>query len=263
IPINDAGELLIDQYAEMLNSRVKLVAVAHVSNALGTVNPARRIVELAHSREIPVLFDGAQAAPHLKIDVQELDCDFYAVSGHKMFGPTGIGVLYGKSELLNAMPPFLGGGDMIASVTFEKTTYNTLPAKFEAGTPHIAGAIGLGVAIDYLNEIGLDRIAAYEHELLDYATEMVSAIPGLKIVGTAREKASVLSFTLDHIHPHDIGSVLDDRGIAIRAGHHCAQPLMERFQLPATARASLAFYNTREEIEAFAEGLSQVIEVLS
>jgi len=263
IPINDAGELLIDEFAQMLNARVKMVAVVHLSNALGTLNPVKRIIELAHSREIPVLLDGAQAVPHLKVDVRDLDCDFYALSGHKMYGPTGIGVLYGKSELLNAMPPFMGGGDMIASVTFEKTTYNALPAKFEAGTPHIEGSIGLGVAVDYLNSIGLERIGAYEHELLEYATEIIGAIPGIKLVGTAHEKASVLSFTLDNIHPHDIGTILDDQGIAIRAGHHCAQPVMKRFGIPATARASLAFYNTKEEIDTLAEGIRKAIEVFS
>jgi cysteine desulfurase / selenocysteine lyase len=263
IPINDHGELLIDEFIQMLNQRVKLVAVAHLSNALGTLNPVKRIIELAHSRDIPVLLDGAQAAPHIKIDVRDLDCDFYAFSGHKMCGPTGIGVLYGKTELLNAMPPFMGGGDMIASVTFEKTTYNVLPAKFEAGTPHIEGGIVLGVAIDYLNQIGLDRIAAYEHELLDYATEIIEAIPGVKLIGTAREKASVLSFTLDEIHPHDLGTILDQEGIAIRAGHHCAQPVMKRFGVPATARASFAFYNTKEEIDALAEGIQKAIEVFA
>jgi cysteine desulfurase / selenocysteine lyase len=263
IPINDHGELLIDEFAQMLNPRVKLVAVAHISNALGTINPVKRIIELAHSHDIPVLLDGAQAAPHIKVDVRDLGCDFYAFSGHKMCGPTGIGVLYGKSELLNAMPPFMGGGDMIASVTFEKTTYNVLPAKFEAGTPHIEGGIVLGVAIDYLTSIGLDRIAAYEHELLGYATEIIGAIPGVKIIGTAREKASVLSFTLDEIHPHDMGTILDQEGIAIRAGHHCAQPVMKRFGVPATARASFAFYNTKEEIDALAEGIQKAIDVFA
>ena len=261
IPINDQGELLIDEFAKMLNPRVKIVAVNHISNALGTINPVKRIIELAHSQDIPVLIDGAQAVPHLKVDVRELDCDFYAFSGHKICGPTGIGALYGKSHWLEAMPPFMGGGDMIASVTFEKTTYNTLPYKFEAGTPNIADAIGLGAAIDYLNEIGLDRIAAYEHELLQYATETIGAIPGVTIVGTAREKASVLSFTLEGVHPHDIGTVLDQLGIAIRAGHHCAQPVMKRFNLPATARASFAFYNTKEEIDALAAAIHQVNEV--
>ncbi len=261
IPINDNGELLMDEFAQMLNSRVKMVAVAHLSNALGTINPVKRIIELAHSRDIPVLLDGAQAAPHLKVDVRDLDCDFYAFSGHKMCGPTGIGVLYGKSHWLESMPPVYGGGDMIALVTFEKTTYNTLPYKFEAGTPNIEGAIGLGVAIEYLNGVGLDRIAAYEHELLEYATEIIGAIPGVKIIGMAREKASVLSFTVDGIHPHDVGTILDQEGIAIRAGHHCAQPVMKRFDVPATARASLAFYNTKEEIDALAEGIQRTIEV--
>ncbi len=261
IPINDDGELLMDEFAEMLNSKTRIVAVNHISNALGTINPIKRIVELAHSRDVPVLIDGAQAAPHLKVDVRDLDCDFYAFSGHKICGPTGIGALYGKSHWLEAMPPVMGGGDMIASVTFEKTTYNVLPYKFEAGTPHIAGAIGMGAAIDYLNDIGLDRIAAYEHELLQYATEILGAIPGLRIIGTAREKASVLSFTLDNIHPHDIGTILDQEGIAVRAGHHCAQPVMKRFGIPATARASLAFYNTKEEIDALTQGLRRVMEV--
>lgn len=263
IPVNDHGELLMDEFAQMLGSRVKMVAVTHLSNALGTIIPVKRIIELAHSQDIPVLLDGAQAAPHLKVDVRDLDCDFYVFSGHKLCGPTGIGVLYGKSQWLEAMPPFMGGGDMIASVTFEKTTYNTLPYKFEAGTPHIAGGIGLGVAIDYLNDIGLDRIAAYEQELLDYATEIIGALPGVTIIGTAREKASVLSFTIDGIHPHDVGTILDQEGIAVRAGHHCAQPVMKRFGLPATARASFAFYNTKEEINALAEGIQKAIEVFA
>lgn len=260
-PINDRGELEIDEYARMLSPRTKLVAIAHISNALGTVNPVRQIVELAHAQDVPVLLDGAQAAPHIPIDVQELDCDFYVFSGHKLCGPTGTGVLYGKTDLLNAMPPWQGGGDMIASVTFEKTTYNSLPHKMEAGTPNIAGGIGLGVAIDYLNGIGLDRIAAYERDLLDYATETIGAINGVTIIGTAREKASVLSFTLENIHPHDIGTILDQEGIAIRAGHHCAQPVMKRFGVPATARASFAFYNTRDEIDALREGIQKAIEV--
>lgn len=263
IPINDAGELLLDEYERMLNPKVKLVAVAHLSNALGTLNPVQRIIELAHAQDIPVLLDGAQAAPHIKVDVRELDCDFYALSGHKLCGPTGIGVLYGKSRWLEAMPPVFGGGDMIASVTFEKTTYNTLPHKLEAGTPHIEGGIGLGVAVDYLSSIGLDRIAAYEHELLEYATELIGSIPGVTLVGTAREKASVLSFTIDNIHPHDIGTILDQEGIAIRAGHHCAQPVMKRFGVPATARASFAFYNTKAEIDALAVGIQKAIEVFS
>jgi cysteine desulfurase/selenocysteine lyase len=261
IPINDAGELLIDEFIQMLNPKVKIVGVVHVSNALGTINPVKRIIELAHSHDIPVLIDGAQAAPHFKVDVQDLDVDFYAFSGHKLCGPTGTGVLYGKTSILNEMPPFMGGGDMIASVSFEKTTYNTLPHKFEAGTPHIAGGIGLGVAIDYLTGIGLDRIAAYENELLEYATELIGAIPGVKIIGTAREKASVLSFTLDTVHPHDIGTILDQEGIAVRAGHHCAQPVMKRFAVPATARASFAFYNTKQEIDKLAEGVQKVIDI--
>jgi cysteine desulfurase/selenocysteine lyase len=261
IPINDHGELLLDEFAAMLNARTKIVAVTHLSNALGTINPVKRIIEMAHSQDVPVLLDGAQAAPHLAVDVRDLDCDFYVFSGHKMCGPTGIGVLYGKAEWLNMMPPWQGGGDMIASVDFEKTTYNSLPYKFEAGTPHISGGIGLGVAIDYLTGIGLDRIAAYEHELLDYATETIGAIKGVQIIGTAREKASVLSFTLDNVHPHDIGTILDQEGIAVRAGHHCAQPVMKRFKVPATARASFAFYNTKEEIDSLAEGLQRVIEV--
>ena len=249
IPINDNGELLLDEFATMLNARTKIVAVTHLSNALGTINPVKRIIEMAHSQDVPVLLDGAQAAPHLAVDVRDLDCDFYVFSGHKMCGPTGIGVLYGKSEWLNMMPPWQGGGDMIASVDFEKTTYNSLPYKFEAGTPHISGGIGL------------DRIAAYEHELLDYATETIGAIKGVKIIGTAREKASVLSFTLDNVHPHDIGTILDQEGIAVRAGHHCAQPVMKRFKVPATARASFTFYNTKEEIDSLAEGIQRVIEV--
>jgi len=263
IPINDDGELLLEEFEKILNPRVKLVAVAHISNALGTINPVKRIIELAHSIDAPVLLDGAQGAPHSPVDVRDLDCDFYTFSGHKLYGPTGIGVLYGKSELLDAMPPYQGGGDMIASVTFEKTTYNVLPAKFEAGTPHIEGAIVLGVAVDYLESIGLENIAGYEHDLLNYATEVIGAIPGVKIIGTAREKASVLSFTLKDIHPHDIGTILDQEGIAIRAGHHCAQPVMKRFGIPATARASFAFYNTREEVDALAEGIHKAIEIFS
>lgn len=263
IPMNDAGELLMDEFATMLNSKVKIVAVNHISNALGTINPVKRIIELAHSRDIPVLIDGAQAAPHLKIDVRDLDCDFYAFSGHKLCGPTGIGALYGKSHWLESMPPVFGGGDMIASVSFEKTTYNSLPYKFEAGTPNIADAIGLGVAIEYLNSIGLEKIAAYEHELLEYATETIGAIPGVTLIGTAQEKASVLSFTIEGIHPHDIGTILDQEGIAVRAGHHCAQPVMKRFGVPATARASFAFYNTKAEIDVLAEGIQKTIEVFS
>ncbi|MBV9468238.1 MAG: cysteine desulfurase [Abitibacteriaceae bacterium] len=262
IPINDAGELLLDEYEKLLNERTKFVAVVHISNALGTINPVRRIIELAHGRGVPVLLDGAQATPHMKIDVQELDCDFYAFSGHKLFGPTGIGVLYGKQELLEAMPPYQGGGDMISSVTFEKTTYNALPYKFEAGTPHVAGVIGLGAAVDYVEKINLDVAGAYEAELLNYATEAVAAIPGLRLVGTAREKASILSFVIEGAHPSDVGMLLDTQGIAIRAGHHCAQPLMDRFCIPATARASFAFYNTRAEVDAFIAGLHRARKML-
>jgi cysteine desulfurase/selenocysteine lyase len=260
-PINDDGELILEEFAKLLNERTKILSLAHVSNALGTINPIRAIVEIAHRHNVPVMIDGAQAAPHMKLDVQELDCDFYAFSGHKVFGPTGIGVLYGKASLLDAMPPYQGGGDMIASVTFEKTTYNTLPYKFEAGTPNIAGTIGLGAAIDYLNQIGIERIARYEHELLDYGTEALSQIPGLRLIGTAKDKAGVLSFVLEGVHPHDVGTILDREGIAIRTGHHCAMPVMERFGIPATARASLAFYNTKEEIDALVAGIHKVREV--
>ncbi len=263
IPVNDAGELLLEEYERLLCDRTKLVSVVYVSNALGTINPVRQIIALAHRRGIPVLLDGAQAAPHLAVDVQDLECDFYAFSGHKLFGPTGIGILYGKAELLEAMPPYQGGGDMISVVTFEKTLYNSLPYKFEAGTPHIAGAIGLAAGIDYVQRIGLNRIAAYETDLLAYGTELLSAIPGLRIIGTAKEKAGVLSFVLDGIHAHDVGTILDHEGIAIRAGHHCAMPVMKRFGVPATARASLAFYNTREELDALAKGLHKVIEVFA
>jgi cysteine desulfurase/selenocysteine lyase len=263
IPINDDGELIIDEYEKLLNPRTKLVAVTHVSNALGTVNPVKQIIDLAHARAVPVLLDGAQAAPHLKVDVRELDCDFYAISSHKMCGPTGFGVLYGKSEWLDRMPPWQGGGDMIATVSLEKTTYNVLPYKFEAGTPHIEGAIGLGAAIDYLEGIGFERIAAYEHELLDYATELIGSIRGIRLIGTAREKAAVLSFTVGDVHPHDVGTILDQEGIAVRAGHHCAQPVMTRFGVPGTVRASFAFYNTKEEIDVLSRGLERVIEVFS
>ena len=263
IPIDDRGELILEEYARLLNPRTKMVAVTHVSNALGTINPIKEIIAMAHHAGALALVDGAQAAPHLRVDVQALDADFYALSGHKMVGPTGIGILYGKSKLLNAMPPYQGGGDMIKTVTFEKTTYADLPYKFEAGTPNIAGGIGLGAAVDYLGHIGLDRIAAYEHELLLYGTEALGRIPGLRIIGTAREKAAVLSFVIDGIHPHDIGTVLDRLGIAVRTGHHCAQPVMDRFGVPATTRASLAFYNTTREIDALAAGLRKVKEVFS
>lgn len=261
VPINDDGEMLLDEYVTLLTPRTRLVAVAHVSNALGTINPVREIIRLARRQGVPVLVDGAQAVPHLKVDVRELDCDFYAFSGHKVFGPTGIGVLYGRARLLEAMPPYQGGGDMIKSVTFAKTVYNDLPYKFEAGTPHISGVIGLGAALDYLDGVGLDRVAAYEHELLVHATAALSAIPGVRIIGTAKEKASVVSFVVDGVHAHDIGTVLDHEGIAIRAGHHCAMPVMDRFGVPATARASLAFYNTREEVDALVRGIHKVIEM--
>ena len=235
--------------------------MTHISNALGTVNPAREIVEAAHRRRIPVLLDGAQAVQHIRVDVRALDCDFYVFSGHKMYGPTGTGVLYGKRAILETMPPYQGGGDMISSVTFERTTYNKLPHKFEAGTPNVEAGIGLGAAIEYVEALGLDNIADYEHELLAYATEAISKIDGVRIVGTAREKASVLSFVLEGIHPHDVGTILDQEGIAIRTGHHCAQPVMEFFKIPATARASLAFYNTRQEIDALAAGIRKALEV--
>lgn len=260
-PINDNGELILESYKQLLSSKVKFVAVAHVSNALGTVNPVKELIRLAHERKIPVLVDGAQAVPHMPVNVRDLDADFYAFSGHKIFGPTGIGILYGKSRLLEVMPPYQGGGDMISAVTFEKTVYNKIPYKFEAGTPHIAGVIGLGRALDYLSEIGMERIAAYEKDLLEYAQEALLKIKGLRFVGTAKEKASVLSFVLEDIHPHDIGTILDRHGVAIRAGHHCAMPVMERFNVPATARASLAFYNTREEIDALVKALYNVLEV--
>ncbi|HLI34214.1 MAG TPA: cysteine desulfurase [Terriglobia bacterium] len=262
-PINDAGELLLDEFERLLTPRVKLVCVAHVSNALGTVNPVREIISLSHRKGVPVLVDGAQAVPHMKVDVQELDCDFYAFSGHKVYGPTGIGVLYGKANLLESMPPFHGGGDMISSVTFEKTIYNVLPYKFEGGTPHIAGALGLGAALDYVTGIGMDRITEHEHDLLEYGTQALSGIPGVRLIGTAKKKAGVLSFVLDGIHPHDVGTILDQEGIAVRTGHHCAQPVMERFGIPATTRASLALYNTREEIDALAAGIHKVKEMFA
>ncbi len=260
-PIDDLGEIRLDEFEKLLSVKTKLVAVVHVSNALGTLNPVRRIIELAHRRNVPVLLDGAQAVPHLKVDVSDLDCDFFAFSGHKLYGPTGIGVLYGKAALLEAMPPFQGGGEMISSVTFEKTTYNVIPNKFEAGTPHVAGAVGLAAAIDYLSALDREAVGAYEQELLSYATQALLAVPGLRIIGTAREKAGVISFVLDGIHPHDIGTIVDLEGIAIRTGHHCAQPVMDRFGVPATARASLAFYNTKDEIDALVKSLHKVKEV--
>jgi cysteine desulfurase/selenocysteine lyase len=263
IPINEDGEVLLDEYARLLNPRTKFVALVHVSNALGTLNPVKQMIEMAHRSGVPVLIDGAQAVAHLPVDVQELDCDFYVFSGHKVLGPTGIGVLYGKADFLEAMPPYQGGGDMILSVTFEKTRYNTLPYKFEAGTPHIAGVVGLGAALDYLRGIGLDRITAYEEDLLAYGTDVLSAIPGLRLIGTARAKAGVLSFVLEGIHAHDIGTILDQEGVAIRAGHHCAMPVMQRFGVPATARASLAFYNTRGELDALGRAIRKAIELFS
>ena len=263
IPMNDAGELLLDAYDGLLNERTKFVAVTHVSNALGTINPIKQMIAQAHKYGVPVLIDGAQSAPHMPVDVQDLDCDFYAFSGHKMYAPTGSGVVYGKAELLERMNPFQGGGDMIKTVTFEKTTYADLPNKMEAGTPAIASQIGLGAAIDYLNSIGREQAAVYEAELLRYATERVSAIEGVRIIGTAQHKASVLSFVIDGIHPHDIGTILDQEGIAVRAGHHCAQPVMQRFNVPATARASFVFYNTKSEIDVLANTIQKVIEIFS
>ena len=263
IPMNNNGELLVEEYQKLLSERVKIVALAHVSNALGTVNPVREMIAMAHEFRIPVLIDGAQAVPHMNVDVRGLDSDFYAFSGHKMFGPTGVGILYGKQSLLESMPPYQGGGDMIKSVTFEKTIYNDLPNKFEAGTPNIAGGVGLGATVDYLNAIDMESLGRYEHELLAYATEALSGIKGLRMIGTAKEKAGVISFVLDNVHPHDIGTILDDDGIAIRTGHHCAQPVMQRFGIPATARASFAMYNTKEEIDALAKGIHKAIEVFS
>jgi cysteine desulfurase/selenocysteine lyase len=261
VPITDTGELILEEFERLLGPRTKLVAVVHVSNTLGTVNPVKQIIALAHCRGVPVLLDGAQAVAHLPLDVQDLDCDFYALSGHKLYGPMGTGVLYGKAELLEAMPPWQGGGDMISSVTFAKTTYNVLPHKFEAGTPNVAGFIGLGAAIDYVNGIGLDTIAAHERELTAYALDALREVSGLRLIGTAAERAGSISFVLDGVHPHDIGTILDQEGIAVRTGHHCTQPLMDRFGVPATARASLAIYNTREEIDALVRGLGKVKEV--
>ena len=260
-PLNDAGELVVEEYEKLFNARTKLVGVSHVSNALGTVNPIKQMIAFAHARGVPVLVDGAQAAPHLKLDVQDLDCDFYAFSGHKLCGPTGIGILYGKAALLERMQPYKGGGDMILSVTFEKTTYNVIPQKFEAGTPPIAGAIGLGAAVDYLSAIGMEAIAAHEHALLEYATEKLARMPGVRLIGTAKQKAAVLSFALDGVHPHDVGTLLNEEGIAVRTGHHCAQPVMQRYKVPATSRASFAFYNTLAEVDALAAGIAKVQKV--
>jgi cysteine desulfurase / selenocysteine lyase len=261
IPITDSGEILLEDYERLLTDRTRIVALTHVSNALGTINPIKEMIAMAHRRGIPVLIDGAQAVPHMKVDVQELNCDFYAFSSHKMFGPTGVGILYGRQELLEAMPPYQSGGDMIKSVTFAKTIYNDLPHKLEAGTPNIGGGIGLGAAIDYLNQLDMQSIVRFEHDLLVYATEQLASIERVRIVGTAKEKAGVVSFVMDGIHPHDIGTILDLEGIAIRTGHHCAQPVMQRFGIPATARASFAFYNTKEEVDALVKGIHKVIEV--
>ena len=261
IPINHEGELVMEEFRRLLNDKTKFVSITHVSNALGTIVPVKEIVALAHERGVPVMLDGAQAVPHLRVDVQDLGCDFYAFSGHKLFGPTGVGVLYGRAELLEKMPPYQGGGDMISLVTFEKTHYNVLPYKFEAGTPNIAGGIGLGVAIDYLLPLDWCQLAAHEHKLLSYATAALSSIDGLRIIGTAKEKAGVLSFVLDHVHAHDVGTILDQEGVAVRAGHHCAMPVMQRFGVPATTRASFAFYNTIEEIDVLVRAIHRVRKV--
>jgi cysteine desulfurase / selenocysteine lyase len=262
IPIDDRGDIVMEEFDKLLNPRVKIISICHVSNALGTINPVREIIQKAHKLNIPVMLDGAQAVHHMKVDVQELDVDLYAFSGHKMFGPTGIGVLYGKEEFLNKMTPYQGGGDMIKTVSFEKTEYNVLPHKFEAGTPNIEAGIALGAAIDYINNIGIDNINAYENELLQYATSKLSAIEGLKIIGTAKEKAGVISFIIEGIHPYDIGVILDKLGIAIRTGHHCTQPLMARFNLPGTARASFAFYNTKDEVDTLVKGIERAKAML-
>jgi cysteine desulfurase / selenocysteine lyase len=262
-PINDDGEIIMDEYKKLLGPKTKLVSVGHISNALGTINPIKEIIDLAHKYDAAVLIDGAQSAPHTAIDVRALDCDFYAFSSHKLFGPTGVGVLYGKQALLEAMPPYQGGGDMIKMVTFEKTLYNELPQKYEAGTPNIAGVIGLGAAIKYVNDIGMNAIAAYENELLDYATESALQIEGLRLIGTAKNKASILSFVMDKVHPHDLGTILDHEGVAIRTGHHCAMPVMDRFKVPATARASFAFYNTKQEIDALMAAIENARKVFN
>ncbi len=263
IPMNDAGELNLESLDDLITERTRLLGVVHVSNVLGTINPVKAIIAKAHAKGVPVVVDGAQAVPHLAVDVRDLDADFYAFSGHKLSGPTGIGVLYGKLAHLEAMPPWQGGGSMIRSVSWEKTTYMPAPGKFEAGTPAIAAAIGLGAALDYVKGLGLDRIAAYEHELLAYATERLSAIPGLRIIGTAKDKASVLSFVVDGIHPHDMGSLLDGEGVVVRAGHHCAQPVMTRFCIPATTRASFAYFNTREEVDILVSAVLKAIELFT
>jgi cysteine desulfurase/selenocysteine lyase len=260
-PVNDAGEVILEDFAKLLTERTRIVAFGHASNALGTINPIKRMIELAHDAGAIVIVDGAQGAPHATIDVRQLDCDFYAFSGHKIYGPTGIGVLYGKESLLDSMPPWQGGGDMILSVSFEKTTYNALPYKFEAGTPNIEGVVGLGAALDYVTALGVENIAAHEQELLAYATPRLQEVEGLRIFGTAAHKASVISFTLEAVHPHDIGTILDQEGIAIRTGHHCAQPIMMRFNIPATGRASFGMYNTLEEVDVLVDGLRKVIEM--
>ncbi|MEM5383169.1 cysteine desulfurase [Paraburkholderia phymatum] len=261
VPIDDSGALDVDAYARMLGERTRLVSIAHVSNALGTINPVARLIEIAHARGVPVLVDGAQAIAHLPVDVRALDCDFYAFSGHKVYGPTGIGALYARADKLEAMPPWQGGGDMIRSVTFEKTDYNAIPWKFEAGTPNICGAIALAVALDYVSAIGADTIGAHEADLLAYATDAMRAIPRLRLIGTAREKAAIVSFVLDQVHAHDVGTILDHHGVAVRAGHHCAMPVMQRYGVPATVRASFALYNTRADVDALVEGIARVHEV--
>lgn len=263
IPINDAGELLMDVYEELLTENTKIVAVNHISNALGTINPVKEIIEKAHKVGAWVLLDGAQSCPHMAVDLQALDCDFFTCSAHKMCGPTGIGFLYGKEEILNKLPPYHGGGEMIKDCSFEKTTYAELPHKFEAGTPNIADVIAFGTAVDYLNQIGLKNIAAYEHELLEYATQELSKIPGLKIYGTAKKKASVISFNIGNLHPFDVGSIVDKLGIAVRTGHHCTQPIMTRFKIPGTLRASFAFYNTQQEVDVLVSALQRAIAMLS
>jgi len=263
IPIDNNGEIIFEEYERLLSEKTKIVAIVYVSNSLGTINPVKKIIDKAHGLGVPVLIDGAQAIQHLKVDIQELDCDFFVFSGHKIYGPTGIGVLYGKRNLLEEMPPFMGGGDMISKVTFEKTTYNQLPYKFEAGTPNIADTIGLKKALEYVNQIGIDKIKDYEKGLLDYATESLSQIEGLKIIGQAKEKSSVISFVFDNVHPHDVGTFLDFEGIAVRTGHHCTQPVMDRFNIPATTRASFALYNTKEEVDILVNGLKKVLEVFS
>ncbi len=262
-PINDKGEIIWEEFEKLITDKTKLISVVHISNSLGTVNPIKKIIDAGHARGIPVMIDGAQSIHHVEIDVKELDCDFFAFSGHKIYGPTGIGVLYGKKKYLNEIPPYQGGGDMILSVSFEKTIYNELPYKFEAGTPNIAGAIGLGEAIRYVSELGIRNIAEYEKELLDYATEQVSAIPGVNIIGTADKKASVLSFVMEAAHPHDVGTMMDMDGVAIRTGHHCTEPVMRRFEVPATSRASFSFYNTKEEIDVLVKSIAKIIDMFS